>query len=140
MHVSLAKWVALNRVSGSFVTILMTLIEDITWTIAAQTATGTGTGQESQAGPVWVQFVPFIFLFLIMYVILIRPQQKKAREHDALLKKLKVGDRVSTNGGIIGVVVGLKDNKVSIRSADSKLEMLKGAVTEVLVEKPSSDS
>jgi preprotein translocase subunit YajC len=75
-----------------------------------------------------------------MYVILIRPQQKKAREHDALLKKLKVGDRVSTNGGIIGVVVGLKDNKVSIRSADSKLEMLKGAVTEVLVEKPSSDS
>jgi preprotein translocase subunit YajC len=116
----------------------MTLIDSMTWILAAQTA--TGTGQEGQQGPIWVQFVPFVFLFLIMYVILIRPQQKKAREHDALLKKLKVGDRVSTNGGIIGVVVGLKDNKVSIRSADSKLEMLKGAVTEVLVEKPSSDS
>jgi preprotein translocase subunit YajC len=138
LHVSLAKQPALNRVSGSFVTILMTLIENMTWILAAQNA--TGTGQETQAGPVWVQFVPFVFLFLIMYVILIRPQQKKAKEHDALLKKLKVGDRVSTNGGIIGVVVGLKDNKVSIRSADSKLEMLKGAVTEVLVEKTSSDS
>jgi preprotein translocase subunit YajC len=47
---------------------------------------------------------------------------------------------VSTNGGIIGVVVGLKDNKVSIRSADTKLEMLKGAITEVLKDKPSSES
>jgi|TARA_A100001011_G_C14171273_1_gene782624 preprotein translocase subunit YajC len=135
LHVSLAKWVALNRVSGSFATILMTLIDNITWVLAAQTATGTG-----QQGPVWMQFVPFVFLFLIMYVILIRPQQKKAREHDALLKQLKIGDRVSTNGGIIGVVVGLKDNKVSIRSADTKLEMLKGAITEVLKDKSSSES
>jgi len=138
LHVSLAKWVAPNRVSGSFVTILMTLIDNITWMLAAQTA--TGTGQQGQQGPVWVQFVPFVFLFLIMYVILIRPQQKKAREHDALLKQLKIGDRVSTNGGIIGVVVGLKDNKVSIRSADTKLEMLKGAITEVLKDKSSSES
>jgi len=66
--------------------------------------------------------------------------KKKAREHDALLKQLKIGDRVSTNGGIIGVVVGLKDNKVSIRSADTKLEMLKGAITEVLKDKSSSES
>lgn len=116
----------------------MTLFENMTWMLAAQSA--TGTGQQSAASPVWVQFVPFVFLFLIMYVLLIRPQQKKAREHDALLKLLKVGDKVATNGGIIGVVVGLKDNKVSIRSADSKLEILKGAVTEVLIEKTSSDS
>jgi preprotein translocase subunit YajC len=47
---------------------------------------------------------------------------------------------VSTNGGIIGVIVGLKDNKVSIRSADTKLEMLKGAITEVLKDKSSSES
>jgi len=84
--------------------------------------------------------MPFVFLFLIMYVLLIRPQQKKAREHDELLKRLKVGDKVSTSSGIVGVVVGIKDNKVSIRSADTKLEMLKGAVTEVLTEKSSSDS
>jgi len=116
----------------------MTLIDNITWMLAAQTA--TGTGQQGPQGPVWVQFVPFVFLFLIMYVILIRPQQKKAREHDALLKQLKIGDRVSTNGGIIGVIVGLKDNKVSIRSADTKLEMLKGAITEVLKDKSSSES
>jgi len=113
----------------------MTLMDKMTWFLAAQPATGNG-----QQGPIWVQLMPFVFLFLIMYVLLIRPQQKKAREHDELLKRLKVGDKVSTSSGIVGVVVGIKDNKVSIRSADTKLEMLKGAVTEVLTEKSSSDS
>jgi preprotein translocase subunit YajC len=100
-------------------------------------AAPSGNGQQ---GPVWVQFMPFVFLFLIMYVILIRPQQKKAREHDTLLKTLKIGDRVSTNSGIVGVVVGMKDDKVSVRSADTKLEMLKGSVTEVIAKKGDLDS
>ncbi|MDG1889764.1 MAG: preprotein translocase subunit YajC [Verrucomicrobiota bacterium] len=114
----------------------MNLFENTIWLLAAQAAP-SGNGQQ---GPVWVQFMPFVFLFLIMYVILIRPQQKKAREHDTLLKTLKIGDRVSTNSGIVGVVVGMKDDKVSVRSADTKLEMLKGSVTEVIAKKGDLDS
>ena len=67
----------------------------------------------------------------IFYFLLIRPQSKKAKEHDALMKTLRTGDKITTSSGIIGIVVGLKDKSVSIRSADTKLEILKSAVTEI---------
>jgi len=72
-----------------------------------------------------------LFFMVIMYVIMIRPQQKKAKEHAALLKTLKAGDKVITSGGVLGVVVAVKDRSVSLRSADSKLEVLKSSVSEI---------
>jgi preprotein translocase subunit YajC len=75
--------------------------------------------------------VPLILLFVIFYFLLIRPQQKRQREHAELLKTLKPGDKVVTNGGILGVIVAVKEKTVSIRSADTKLELLKSAVTEI---------
>ena len=72
------------------------------------------------------------FMALAMYLLMFRPQQKRAREHADMLKTIKNGDRVVTNGGILGVVVGLKDKTVSIRSADTKLEVLKSSVTEIV--------
>jgi preprotein translocase subunit YajC len=72
------------------------------------------------------------FMAIAMYLLMFRPQQKKAREHSELLKNIKNGDRVVTSGGIIGVVVGIKDKSVSIRSADTKLEILKSSVAEIL--------
>ena len=72
------------------------------------------------------------FFIVVMYFIMIRPQQKKAKEQANLMKSIKPGDKVLTSGGILGVVVGLKEKSVSIRSADTKLEILKSAVTEVL--------
>ncbi len=77
------------------------------------------------------QFFPLILMFVIFYVILIRPQQKKAREHEALLKTLKVGDKIVTNGGISAVIINVKERTVVIRSSDSKLEVLKSAVQEI---------
>lgn len=71
------------------------------------------------------------FLMLAMYLIMFRPQQKKAREHAELLKTVKAGDKVLTSGGILGVVVTVKDKSISIRSADTKLEILKSAVAEI---------
>ena len=71
------------------------------------------------------------FFMVVMYFIMIRPQQKKAKQHAELLKTLKAGDKVSTSGGVLGVVVSVKDKSVSIRSADTKLEVLKSAVTEI---------
>jgi preprotein translocase subunit YajC len=75
----------------------------------------------------------------VMYFVMIRPQQKKAKEHEALLKALKVGDKVVTSGGILAVVVSVKDKSVSVRSADTKLEVLKSAVTEI-TERASTES
>lgn len=69
---------------------------------------------------------------LMFYFVLIRPQQRKAREHAQLLETVKTGDKVVTSSGILGVVVGVKDKHVSIRSADSKLEIQKSAIAEVI--------
>ena len=71
------------------------------------------------------------FFFIIMYVILIRPQRKREQEHAEMVTKLKAGDRVVANG-MVGAVVSVKENSVMIRSGDSKLEVLKHAVTEVI--------
>ena len=86
-------------------------------------------GQE--APPIWVTMFPFILMLVVFYFILIRPQQKKMREHQELLKGLRSGDRVVTNAGIVGTVVTVKDKTVTLRSADTKVEILKSAVAEI---------
>ena len=78
-----------------------------------------------------------ILVFVIMYFMMIRPQQKRAKQQALLLKSLKSGDKVVTAGGIIGVVITVKDNTVSLRSADAKLEVTKASVTEIL---PASET
>ena len=79
--------------------------------------------------------IPLMLLMVMLYFILIRPQQKKAREHTDLLSRLKVGDKVVSSGGIVGTVVSIKDKHVALRSADTKLEILKSAVSEVTEKK-----
>jgi preprotein translocase subunit YajC len=76
--------------------------------------------------------VPMGVMMFGLYFVMIRPQQKKAKEHESLLKTLKSGDRVATSGGLLGVVITVKDKTVTLRCADSKLEIQKAAVTEVL--------
>ncbi len=79
------------------------------------------------------------FFFVLLWLTMIRPQQKKAKEQAAMLKNLKPGDKVLTSSGILGIVVSIKDKSVSIRSADTKLEILKSAVAEI-TERASSSS
>ncbi len=80
-----------------------------------------------------VQMIGMMVIMVVMfYFVLIRPQQRKARELEKLLGTVKSGDRVVTSSGIIGTVVNVKDKFVSLRSADSKLEILKSSITEVL--------
>ncbi len=87
------------------------------------------TGQNS--APFLVQMFPFILMLGVFYFVLIRPQQKKAKEHAQLLKTIRTGDKVLTTGGIVGVVVGVKEKSISLRSADAKMEVLKSAVSEI---------
>ena len=56
------------------------------------------------------QFIPLILIFAIMYFLLIRPQQKKVKEHQAMVQALRRGDQVVTQGGLIGKVVKVKDD------------------------------
>jgi len=73
----------------------------------------------------------FALIFVAFYFVMIRPQSKKAKEHAALLKAVKAGDKVLTTSGIVGIVVSVKEKTVSIRSAETKLEILKSAVSEI---------
>jgi preprotein translocase subunit YajC len=70
-------------------------------------------------------------MVVMFYFVLIRPQQKKAKQHSELLKAVKPGDKVSTSGGILGVVVTVKEKSLVIRSSDAKLEVTKAAVAEI---------
>ena len=75
--------------------------------------------------------VPLILLFIIFYFILIRPQQKKAKEQAAMIKTVKNGDKIITSSGIIATIITVKDDSVTIRSADAKMEITKGAIAEI---------
>ena len=72
-----------------------------------------------------------VLMVVVMWVVLFMPQRKKTKELEALVKSLKPGDKIVTSSGIIAVVLSVKDRTVSIRSADTKLEVLKSSVTEV---------
>src|SRR5256885_10191873 len=73
----------------------------------------------------------FAILGFMFYFMLIRPQQKKAKEQDTMIKGLKRGDKIVTTGGILGVVMGIKERTVSIRSEETRMEILKSAVASV---------
>jgi len=68
---------------------------------------------------------------VMMWLMLFRPQQKRAKELETMLKNLRPGDKIVTSSGIVAVVLSLKDKTISIRSNDTKLEILKSAVAEV---------
>ncbi len=77
----------------------------------AQSAPGIGG-----PGPM-MTLIPFVLIFVIMYLMVIRPQQKKNKEHQELLSKLKRNDEVMTSGGIYGKVVDLKETVVTLEVA-----------------------
>jgi preprotein translocase subunit YajC len=92
---------------------------------------GAPAGGPPQQNPI-IAFLPMILLVIVFYFFLMRPQQKRAKEQAKLLQNLKSGDKVGTTSGIIGTVITVKDTSVTLRSADSKLEVAKSAVTEIL--------
>ncbi len=94
-------------------------------------AMGQPTQPGQQAPPFWTSLVPLVLLVVVFYFALIRPQQKKQKEQAQLLKTVRPGDKVVTASGIIGIVVSVKEKSLSIRSADTKLEITKSAVAEI---------
>ena len=84
------------------------------------------------------QFIPLILIFVIFYFFLIRPQQKKAKEHKLMVENLKRGDKVVTSGGIIGSVERIIDNeKVEVLISDNvKVELVKATGIQALLNNP----
>lgn len=73
-----------------------------------------------------MQFLPLVLIFVIFYFLLIRPQQKRAKEHQTFLDNLKKGDEIVTAGGIIGRITGLTEQVVTIEVADNvRLKVLR---------------
>jgi preprotein translocase subunit YajC len=80
-------------------------------------------------------FVPLIFIFIIMYFVMIRPQKKRQQQQQKLISALKSGDRVVTNAGIHGLISNVKEDTVLLKVADNvKIEIDKSAITNVLKE------
>ena len=84
------------------------------------------------------QFIPLILIFVIFYFFLIRPQQKKAKEHKIMIENLKRGDKVVTSAGIIGIVERIIDNeKAEILIAENvKVEVIKSTGIQALMNAP----
>jgi preprotein translocase subunit YajC len=79
--------------------------------------------------------VPFIAMFVIFYFLLIRPQQKKQREHRQMLQNLKRGDRVITSGGIYGTIAKIRNDVVHLEIADQvRIRINKGSISDVVAE------
>lgn len=95
-------------------------------------AQATQPAQPNPTGELMRMLGTFALLGVMFYFVFFRPQQKKAKEHAQLLKTLRPGDKVMTSGGLLGVVITVKEKSATIRSADSKMEITKTAVTEII--------
>lgn len=83
-----------------------------------------------QSNPL-LAFLPLVVMFVVFYFLLIQPQQKRQKDLDRMVRDLKKGDRITTAGGIIGIIVGIQNDYVIIKVGDgeTKIEVLKSAIT-----------
>ena len=91
-------------------------------------------GQGAQSNPI-AAFLPIVLIVIVFYFLLIRPQQKRAKEHRTMLEALKTGDQVVTIGGMHGTVAAIDQDKVVVRVADNvKLTFNRSAIAGVIKE------
>ena len=90
---------------------------------------GAGGGAAGGQAGGFSAFVPLILMFVIFYFLLIRPQQKKAKEHREMISGLKKGDRIITSGGLHGRITGLDDATITVEIADKvRVKVARGNV------------
>jgi preprotein translocase subunit YajC len=101
-----------------------------TTTTAAATDTATAA---TSSGDIFTLVVPMVLMFAVFYFLLIRPQRKKDKKVKNMLSALKVGDRISTIGGIFGTITGLKDDTIelTVGKDNVKLIMARWAIRQV---------
>ena len=81
----------------------------------------------------FTSFVPLILIFAIMYFLMIRPQQKRMKEHRAMVEALKKGDEVVTQGGLVGKITAVRDSELEVEIAPGvKVKVLRHTVAQVM--------
>ncbi|MFX0543451.1 preprotein translocase subunit YajC [Roseovarius sp. S4756] len=96
-----------------------------------------------EGGSAFAQFIPLILIFAIMYFLLIRPQQKKLKNHRAMVEALRRGDQVVTQGGLIGKVSKVKDDdEIEVELAQGvKVRVVKSTIAQVVSKtEPASEA
>jgi preprotein translocase subunit YajC len=94
------------------------------------------------ASTILIGIAPWLLIFVIFYMLLIRPQQKRAREHQQAIAAIKKGDEVITGGGIRGRVTKVTDDEAEVEIAQGvKVRVIKGTLSQVLTKnaKPAND-
>ena len=82
-----------------------------------------------------ISLVPIAAIFVIFYVLLIRPQQKQQKDHEAMIAGLKKGDKILTTGGLYGSIVGLKGEDLEVRFSETvKLTVARSAVSRLVAD------
>ena len=87
------------------------------------------------SGSGFSQFIPLILIFVIFYILLIRPQQKKMKRHREMISNLKRGDKIITSGGIIGLITKVKETKeISLEISENvEIQIAPGMVTDLYI-------
>jgi preprotein translocase subunit YajC len=105
------------------------------------TAAAPGANPNSGSA-ILIGILPWLLIFVIFYVLLIRPQQKRAKEHQAALAAIKKGDEVITGGGIRGRVTKVSDDEAEVEIAQGvRVRVVKGTLSQVVTKtsKPAND-
>ena len=96
---------------------------------------GGATGSGGSGG--FASFIPLILMFVIFYFLLIRPQQKKTKEHRQMVDNLKTGDRIITSGGLHGRVTGVSESALTVEIAEKvRVKINRASVTALLQTTP----
>ena len=97
-----------------------------------------GGGQPASPGAespsMLVTMFPFVLMFVILYLLIIRPQQRKQKDHQRMIDELKKGDRVVTSGGVHGTITGIKDKEDILMvqvAKDVQIEVSRGSISKV---------
>lgn len=95
-----------------------------------------GAGAAGGSGG-FASFIPLILMFVIFYFLLIRPQQKKTKEHRQMIDNLKTGDRIITSGGLHGRITGISESALTVEIAEKvRVKVNRGSVTALMQTTP----
>ena len=96
---------------------LISILGVFFYSILSFAQTPTAGGPPAASAPAWMQFVPIVAIFAVMYFLMIRPQAKKQKEQQALLGALKVGDQVITQSGLFGKISEMNEQTINLTIA-----------------------
>ena len=107
-------------------------------------AQAAGTGATGGAGAFFIQMVPLLFIFVIFWFLLIRPQQKRMKTHRAMIEAAKKGDQVVTGGGLVGKVTRVEEGFVEVEIAQGvRVRAVKSTLSDITpaggAAKPAND-